>query len=61
MRTRINIKTWLLQRDGSAIGTIRGTETKFISTQTIEHIVGEHTEYLRIIDVNPEQLVINVK
>ncbi len=61
MRTHVDIKTWLLQRDGNAIGTIRGTETRFTSSQTIEHIVGNHTEYLRIINVEPEQLVINVK
>lgn len=61
MRTHISIKTWLLQRNGNDIGTIRGTETRFTSAQSIEHIIGEKAETLYIVNVIPEQLVIVVR
>ena len=60
MRTHVSVKTWLIQRKGVAIGTLRGTGRHLQSTPTINHPIGGITETLLIINVKPEERIIEV-
>ena len=61
MRTHVSIKTWLIQRNGVAIGTLRGTGRHLQTATTIEHTIGGKTEILSIANVIPEQHIIEVR
>ena len=61
MRTHVSVKTWLIQRNGVAIGTLRGTGRHLQDTRTIDHTIGGKTETLSIINVLPEQRIIEVR
>lgn len=61
MRTHVSIKTWLIQRNGVAIGTIRKSGSQLQSMTTIEHTTGSNTEILRITNLRPEERIIEVR
>ena len=61
MRTHVSIKTWLIQRNGVAIGTIRKSGSQLQGMTTIEHMIGSKTEILCITNVIPEQRIIEVR
>lgn len=61
MRTHVSVKTWLIQRKGVAIGTLRGTDRHLQTAITIDHTIGSKKEILSIVNVLPEQRIIEVR
>ena len=61
MRTHVSVKTWLIQRNGVAIGTIRSSGRQLQTAMTINHTIGGKTETLCITNLLPEQRIIEVR
>ena len=61
MRTHIAVKTWLIQRNGVDIGTIRGSGNHFASATSIDQVVNGETTTLYVARVLQEQRIIEVR
>jgi hypothetical protein len=59
MRTRVSVKTWLLEHDGEAIGTTRAIN--FEVGKLFEANVHNSIKFLRAVGVDKERRVIMVK
>ncbi len=59
MKTRISMKTWLLERDGEAIGTTRAID--FEVGKLFEANVHNSIKPLRAVGVDKERRVVMVK
>ena len=60
MRTHVSVKTWLIQRNGEAIGTVRASGRTMTPGKSIEAVIHNKPQTIYIINVHPEQRIIEV-
>jgi hypothetical protein len=61
MRIHVAVKTWLIQRNGSAIGTVRAAGRSMVVGTSFEANINSKPEMVFITNVLPDERIIEVK